>query len=88
MGEIIPRVAISKFKRECKGGMELPVVVTSDGEDAFAVVPVAWFAAAERSASGYLQSLRGVDLVRGMACLSNSAEEEARWIPPDLARDT
>ncbi len=37
----IPRMSISKFKATAKAGMDLPVIVTSDDEDAFAVVPMA-----------------------------------------------
>ena len=38
----IPRMSISKFKATAKAGMKLPLIVTADGEDVFAVVDVAF----------------------------------------------
>ncbi|MDO8671227.1 MAG: hypothetical protein Q7O66_07320 [Dehalococcoidia bacterium] len=70
----IPRMSISKFKATAKAGMDLPVIITVDGEDAFAVVPIA-------------QIAEGESMVRVLQTLV-ADEEEPAWLPPDAIRDS
>lgn len=72
MGDIV-RMSISRFKATAKGGMELPVIVTVDGEDVFAVVEV---------------SRLGDFTTAWHGGVSVDGQVERIWVPPDLARDT
>lgn len=67
------RMSIREFRAALKSDMPLPLIVTSDGQDAFAVVPVEEFT--DRTETSAAPPVPGTF-------------PTAPWYPPDLARDS
>ena len=84
----VPRISVTRFRAIARGGMDLPVIVTVDGEDVFAVVDMSVFRAIMEVQRGRLSGALGSMTPLDVAREKYLGESAPAWVPIDLAGDT